>query len=212
MSESDESGLLHERFSRFTINPDDLIVQSSDAGYGRILPKDSQRDSLSTHSVVLPSYSHQDETDKGVTRSLPGSNISSPGRGSFGKPYRPVGAIESFLVEPALPPLPQKNVKSTDYKVYERGHIIAANRFATPKPVETIVTSHSESDLQRQNGDKFYTQGSYVKPSPRHEIDFKRQSSERYSCGPYMKESPTHSSSGRVSRVLSVIPKCCSQN
>lgn len=204
MSESDESGVLHERFSRFTLNSDDLIVPS-DAGYGRILPKDSQRHSLSSHSVVLPNYSHYEETDKSITRSLPGSNLSSPGRGSYGKPYRPVGAIESFLVEPSHPPLPQKNSQSSEHKIYERGQIIAANRFATPRPVETIISAHNENDLQRLNGDKYYQQSSQTKQSPRHEPDLKRHNSDRYSSGSYLKESPTQSLSGKVSKAVIII-------
>ena len=201
MSESDESGLLHEKFSRFALNSDDLIVPN-DAGYGRILPKDGQRHSLSSHSVVLSNYSQYEDTDKSITRSLPGSNLSSPGRGSFGKPYRPVGAIESFLVEPSHQSLPVKNVPP-DYKIYERGHIIAANRYAAPRPVEQIICNSNENDIHKLNGEKYYSQVSYATNSPKHESDLKRQSSsDKYSSSSYIKQSPTHSSSGKVSQFL----------
>ncbi|XP_076762346.1 LIM domain-containing protein jub isoform X2 [Xylocopa sonorina] len=56
---------------------------------------------------------------------------------------RPVGAIESFI---------EGNTDTcrqsvTDYKLYERENIIAASRFATPKPVEQI----SAQQQQNQN-------------------------------------------------------------
>lgn len=199
MSESDESGLLHERFSSFNLNSDELIVPSN-VGYGRILPKDSQRRSLSSHSVALPSYSQYEDTEKSITRSLPGSNLTSPGRSSVGKPYRPVGAIESFLVEPSNSSLQGKNSHSQDYKIYERGHVIAANRFATPRPVESVVSTLSDNDYQKQNGDKYYTQNSYAtKQSPRHDNDFRRQNGENHLYGSYSKQSPTQSLTGKVS-------------
>ncbi|CAL7950450.1 unnamed protein product [Xylocopa violacea] len=56
---------------------------------------------------------------------------------------RPVGAIESFI-EGNTDTCRQS---ATDYKLYERENIIAASRFATPKPVEQI----SAQQQQNQN-------------------------------------------------------------
>lgn len=52
---------------------------------------------------------------------------------------RPVGAIESFVLDCAQP--------RPDYSFYERSNVIAASKFATPKRVETIASS-----VKRENG------------------------------------------------------------
>ncbi|KAL0274393.1 UNVERIFIED_CONTAM: hypothetical protein PYX00_006833 [Menopon gallinae] len=166
MSERDESGVLHERFSRLGINSDEVVI-SSETGYGRILPKDSQGRSLSSNSIIFSSYPNVDGQYKTTSRSLPGSNLTSPSRGSIGK--RPLGAIESFVVEGSNHCSPGKTSVNADYKLYERGHIIAANKFATPRPLETVIP-RNEGEPQRQNGDRFYSQSAYIKHSPTHSL------------------------------------------
>lgn len=171
MSEQDESGLLHEHFSRFGISADEMCntVISSDTGYGKILPKDSHGRSLSSNSVIF-SYPSLEVSYNSASRSLPGSNLTSPSRGNVGKACRPVGAIESFVVEGSNPSHSMKNSVPSNYKLYERGHIIAANKFATPRPVETVIPRQNEAEPQRQNGDRYYIQPSYSKHSPTHSL------------------------------------------
>jgi LIM domain-containing protein len=124
----------------------------SESGYGRIIPKsvDSQGRSMSSIAVsgvggssTSPAY----EVASSGSKSLPASTIASPVRTIQDKSVthrqqdnskHAVGAIESFIVE-GSGALPGKN-QLTDYKIYERGHIIAASKFATPKQVETIVS------------------------------------------------------------------------
>ncbi|KAJ8898369.1 hypothetical protein PR048_003729 [Dryococelus australis] len=129
-----------------------LIV--SESGYGRILPKtDNQARSLSSSAVnVAPSY----EAASGGSRSLPASNLASPIKTPHDKnvlfrqqdsgKQRSVGAIESFVVDGNKQP----NLPPPDYKIYERGNIIAASKFATPKQVETIasLTNKPTNDVQ----------------------------------------------------------------
>ncbi|XP_067002332.1 LIM domain-containing protein jub [Anabrus simplex] len=127
----------------------------TESGYGRIMPKgvDGQGRSLSNAAISgvggsggPPGY----EVATTGSRSLPSSTITSPVR-SVGlqdrniayrqqdnNKQRTVGAIESFVVEGANN-APAKG-QPTDYKIYERGNIIAASKFATPKQVETIAS------------------------------------------------------------------------
>ncbi|XP_023706976.1 LIM domain-containing protein jub [Cryptotermes secundus] len=143
----------------------------SESGYGRIIPKsvDSQGRSLSSITVsgVGGSTSPAGEVATSGSKSLPASTITSPVRSIQDKSatYRQqdnskhtVGAIESFIVE-GSGAVPVKNL-SADYKIYERGNIIAASKFATPKQVESIVsltnkpTAEGQCPLNRghQNG------------------------------------------------------------
>lgn len=59
---------------------------------------------------------------------------------------RPVGAIESFIEGNSSDI--SRQAAATDYKLYERENIIAASRFATPKPVEQISAQQQQ---QQQN-------------------------------------------------------------
>lgn len=126
-------------------------VIASESGYGRIIPKsiDSQGRSLSSIAVsgVGGSSASAYEVATSGSKSLPSSTITSPARTIQDKSatYRQqdnskhaVGAIESFIVE-GSGAVPGKN-QPIDYKMYERGNIIAASKFATPKQVETIVS------------------------------------------------------------------------
>lgn len=60
------------------------------------------------------------------------AQISVPSRPTAQKP-RPVGAIESFVVDKTQAP-------RQDYSFYERSNVIASSKFATPKRVETIAS------------------------------------------------------------------------
>uniref|UniRef100_A0A1B6CTS8 LIM zinc-binding domain-containing protein n=1 Tax=Clastoptera arizonana TaxID=38151 RepID=A0A1B6CTS8_9HEMI len=117
---------------------------TSDAGYGRIMMKSMENQppvrSISGNlSSGMSSYNCYDVKQGVSSRSLPASNAGSPIRvqdkRQHDKQQRSVGAIESFTIEGAVPP---KYQQPTDYKMYERGNIIAASKFATPKQVETI--------------------------------------------------------------------------
>lgn len=63
---------------------------------------------------------------------------------------RPVGAIESFI-EGNSTDL-SRQAASADYKLYERENIIAASRFATPKPVEQINAQQQQQQLPQNRG------------------------------------------------------------
>lgn len=60
---------------------------------------------------------------------------------------RPVGAIESFI-EGNAPDAIRHTATTADYKLYERENIIAASRFATPKPVEQISAQQQQQQSQ----------------------------------------------------------------
>lgn len=134
----------------------------SESGYGRIIPKsvDSQGRSLSSIAVsgVGGSTSPAGEVAISGSKSLPTSTIASPVRSVQDRnaAYRQqdnskhtVGAIESFIVE-GSGAVPVKNL-SADYKIYERGNIIAASKFATPKQVENIVSLTSKLPAEGQS-------------------------------------------------------------
>lgn len=61
---------------------------------------------------------------------------------------RPVGAIESFIEGNSSDI--SRQAAATDYKLYERENIIAASRFATPKPVEQISAQQQQQQQQNQ--------------------------------------------------------------
>lgn len=130
----------------------------SDSGYGRIIPKsvDSRGRSLSSITVsgVGGCTSPAGEVSISGSKSLPASTIASPVRSMQDKNRQQdsskhtVGAIESFIVE-GSGAVPVKNL-SADYKIYERGNIIAASKFATPKQVENIVSLSSKLPAEGQ--------------------------------------------------------------
>ncbi|XP_069698540.1 LIM domain-containing protein jub [Periplaneta americana] len=139
-------------------------VLVSESGYGRIMPKsiDSQGRSLSSIAVSGVGGSGTSlgyEVTTSGSKSLPASNIASPVRNIHDKgiPYRhtdnskqhhAVGAIESFIMEGSGPV--QGKTQSSDYKMYERGNIIAASKFATPKQVETIASLTNKQPAEGQ--------------------------------------------------------------
>ncbi|KAJ9586939.1 hypothetical protein L9F63_019483, partial [Diploptera punctata] len=140
----------------------------SESGYGRIIPKsiDSQGRSLSSIAVSGTSISPGYEVMNSGSKSLPASTIASPVRTASDKnKHHAVGAIESFIVEGSGKPPP------ADYKIYERGNIIAASKFATPKQVETIASNKLPAEGQcpvNGSSDKYYT--GYGAPSPTHSL------------------------------------------
>lgn len=122
----------------------DSDTGAPDAGYGRIMMKSVENQvpgrSLSNNLLTgVGGHICYDVTPGVGSRSLPSSNTGSPIRVQDkrhdNKQQRSVGAIESFAIEGTVPP---KYQQPTDYKLYERGNIIAASKFATPKQVETI--------------------------------------------------------------------------
>ncbi|KAI4500497.1 hypothetical protein M0802_004459 [Mischocyttarus mexicanus] len=93
----------------------------------------------------------------GSTRALSGSkpegqvpvtrNVNA--RNDIRNQGRPVGAIESFIEGNSSDNTRQ--TISNDYKLYERENIIAASRFATPKPVEQISAQQQQQQQQQQH-------------------------------------------------------------
>lgn len=63
---------------------------------------------------------------------------------------RPVGAIESFIEGNSSDV--SRQTTATDYKLYERENIIAASRFATPKPVEQISAQQQQQQQNQPRG------------------------------------------------------------
>ncbi|KAG8226124.1 hypothetical protein J437_LFUL003271, partial [Ladona fulva] len=129
------------------------LASTSESGYGRILPKavDGQGRSLSTNAMVgaqlgASSSIHDGGINSsGGSRSLPSSTLGSPVRSlaQDGKHHLPqqrsVGAIESLVVEGSPRGKTKQRESPIDYKIYDRGNIIAASKFATPKQVETVA-------------------------------------------------------------------------
>lgn len=124
----------------------------SESGYGRIMPKsvDGQGRSLSSIAVcgVGGSTSPSCEIASCGSKSLPASTIASPVRTIQDNGKHAVGAIESFIME-GSGAVPGRNQPS-EYKIYERGNIIAASKFATPKQVESIVSLSSKLPAEGQ--------------------------------------------------------------
>lgn len=191
-----DSQIMHDRSSHRVI--------VSESGYGRIIPKaiDSQGRSLSSIAVcgvggssTSPAY----EVTTSGSKSLPASTITSPVRTIQDKSatyrqqdnsrHHAVGAIESFIVE-GSGAVPGKN-QPTDYKIYERGNIIAASKFATPKQVETIASLSNKSPAEGQCPvNRSHQNGS---------AQTLTDSGGKYSCAYTSKHgaaSPTHSLSG----------------
>lgn len=125
-------------------------IHLPESGYGCIIQRtvDQQGRSLSSSSVPL--------SDSGIglgvnhltsSRSLPaGTPVSSLSAEAYRKheARKHVGAIESFAIENCShAPQPQ-----TDYKLYERGNIIAASKYAkpTPKMMESVPLSSKMTD------------------------------------------------------------------
>ncbi|XP_077271334.1 LIM domain-containing protein jub [Temnothorax americanus] len=82
---------------------------------------------------------------------------------------RPVGAIESFIDGNSTDI--SRQAAATDYKLYERENIIAASRFATPKPVEQI---NAQQQQQQQN----QTRASHQQAPVYENIDYYPQQSQ----------------------------------
>ncbi|XP_024888192.1 LIM domain-containing protein jub [Temnothorax curvispinosus] len=82
---------------------------------------------------------------------------------------RPVGAIESFIDGNSTDI--SRQAAATDYKLYERENIIAASRFATPKPVEQISAQQQQ---QQQN----QTRASHQQAPVYENIDYYPQQSQ----------------------------------
>ncbi|XP_047118747.1 LIM domain-containing protein jub [Schistocerca piceifrons] len=191
------SKLNHLRISDNTISAPQEIdrsthrVVASESGYGRIVPKsvDSQGKSLSSSAMCGVGVSGTPagyEVMTSGSRSLPSSSVASPiksaGRHHDAGKQRSVGAIESFVVEGSG----NTNVKAqpTDYKIYERGNIIAASKFATPKQVETIASL---------SGTKTETSAPMRTPQS---TDNSPSDSCKYYATNKLTNSPTHSHSG----------------
>lgn len=93
---------------------------------------------------------------------------------------RPVGAIESFIESNSADI--SRQAAATDYK-YERENIIAASRFATPKPVEQINTLQQQQQSQTRGGHQqapvyenidYYPQQSQPHPPYYHSIESRK--------------------------------------
>ncbi|XP_029049219.2 LIM domain-containing protein jub [Osmia bicornis bicornis] len=86
-----------------------------------------------------------------VTGSRPEAQVpvsrSTANRTDGRGPGRLVGAIESFIEGNAE----TCRQLSADYKLYERENIIAASRFATPKPVEQIGAQQQQQNQNRMS-------------------------------------------------------------
>ncbi|EGI60029.1 PREDICTED: LIM domain-containing protein jub [Acromyrmex echinatior] len=82
---------------------------------------------------------------------------------------RPVGAIESFIEGNSSDI--SRQAAATEYKLYERENIIAASRFATPKPVEQI---NAQQQQQQQN----QTRASHQQAPVYENIDYYPQQSQ----------------------------------
>lgn len=87
---------------------------------------DEQRCVLGLHDLKIVDQNNDHNADA----SSSGSGVTP----NFNGKTRPVGAIESFVLENV-----QNNLQ--DYSIYERTNVIAASKYATPKQVETIAST-----------------------------------------------------------------------
>ncbi|RZF40360.1 hypothetical protein LSTR_LSTR008790 [Laodelphax striatellus] len=135
------------------------ICTSVESGYGRIIPKtpEFQGRSFPVHSSTNLNNSSEMMASSG-SRSVPASTVVSPVKTfqdrnrSHEVQHRSLGAIESFVME-ATSQQVGKAPQIQDYKHYERGNIIAASKFATPKPVENITVSMNNVTINEKHHD-----------------------------------------------------------
>ncbi|XP_075214442.1 LIM domain-containing protein jub isoform X2 [Lycorma delicatula] len=176
-------------------------ADSSESGYGRIMPKisEGQGRQFSTNTLNLTSNTSYESATG--SRSVPTSAVVSPvktfhDKGKQDFKQRSLGAIESFVMEGSSyqvgksQPQPQ-----SDYKMYERGNIIAASKFATPKQVETLTASLNSVNLNDKVLDpqnRTY-QNSHNGAAIHNMIDHNKYYSSYLKPGAV---SPTHSHSG----------------
>lgn len=129
------------------------VGPASESGYGCIIQRTVDHQGRSLSSSAVPCS----ESGLGLTvnhltssRSLPVgtplSSLASDAHGVYRKldARKHVGAIESFAIDNCTHmPQPQ-----ADYKLYDRGNIIAASKYAkpTPKPMETGPLSNKMTD------------------------------------------------------------------
>jgi len=113
--------------------------------------------SADTSYVQKLGYLHlgDDTADAGTTRgsgSRPEAQVpvsrNAINRNDARVSGRPVGAIESFIESNSSDI--SRQAAATEYKLYERENIIAASRFATPKPVEQISAQQQQQQQQNQ--------------------------------------------------------------
>lgn len=199
----------------YNITPDNInneLNNMSEQGYGRIGTTkdiDGQSPSRSKSNGFLSSSNGQfNHMSQVASKSLPSSTACSPVRvGSQDKnriselKHRPPGAIESIAIEGSGPSKCQ--IPTHDYKMYERGNIIAASKYPTPKQVENITTNISNitikektsQDIQpRQAHSQSFT-GNLQNGSIQGVIDHNKYYSSTLMVKPSA-ASPTHSHSG----------------
>lgn len=176
----------------------------TEAGYGRIITKSGDSQAVPSRSlsgnILSGGNSYDGMNAGGGSRSLPTSNAGSPVRTLQDKnryqdsKQRTLGAIESFVVEGSNPPKYQQSV--ADYKMYERGNIIAASKFATPKQVETISAGLANVNLSDKHHD-VPNRSSHINQNggAHNSVDHNKYYSSVYMVKPGA-VSPTHSHSG----------------
>lgn len=188
-------------------------VDSNEPGYGRISSNsnlsDCQAIGRSQSNGLIHRANGLGQYDISVlsSKSLPTSNSSSPVRGAgvhdknrlVDPKQRAPGAIERIAIEGSAPP---KFHQQSDYKMYERGNIIAASKYATPKQVENITvglsnTIISDKVLQGTQTRQAYIQGytGNQNGAAHSVIDHNKYYSTTFITKPGA-SSPTHSHSG----------------
>lgn len=197
------------------------VVDNSESGYGRIMPKVSEVQGRQFSSTGQLSLSNVNSYESATSsRSVPSSAVVSPvktfqDRNRQDFKQRSLGAIESFVMEGTSYQV-GKNQPQPDYKMYERGNIIAASKFATPKQVETITSSLNNVSLSDRIQDipnRTYQNSQNGATNLHNMIDHNKYYSSYLKAGPV---SPTHSHSGssrdsnspRASMVGSNAPQC----
>ncbi|XP_046676512.1 LIM domain-containing protein jub [Homalodisca vitripennis] len=184
------------------------LDNTTEPSYGRIglTPKvtDCQGPGKSRSNGFLSSMngigSYDDNSSGIASRSLPASSSNSPVRAVnlqdknrlAESKQRAPGAIESIAIEGSGPP---KYQQLSDYKMYERGNIIAASKFATPKQVETITSNISNMCVNERPAHSQV----YANPNINGAVHGVIDHNKYYSSSLVVKPgaaSPTHSHSG----------------
>lgn len=188
-------------------------VDSTEPGYGRISSHSMLSDcqaigrSQSNGFIQRPNGVGQCDISLVSSKSLPTSNSSSPVRGPgiqdknrlVDSKQRAPGAIERIAIEGSAPP---KFHQPSDYKMYERGNIIAASKYATPKQVENITVALSNTVINDKIQQDAQTRQAYIHGYPGNQngavhsvIDHNKYYSTTFVTNPGA-SSPTHSHSG----------------
>lgn len=190
-----------------TANINNELNNMNEPGYGRVGTNNLENQCpRSKSNGFLPGLNSQwDSSFHNNSKSLPPSNACSPVRmqDRSRKPdlkQRP-GAIESIAIEGSGPYVCQQ--PSPDYKLYERGNIIAASKYPTPKQVENVTSNLTNMTINEKTSQDILSRAQHSQTFHSNVLNNTAHSlidhNKYYSTSLMVKPSaasPTHSHSG----------------